>query len=215
MDLEGQHGQRGYAMAALLVALAVMAVLMSAALPAWRHQAKRQTEIEYIWRAEQYARAVGLYRRKMANTFPPTVDVLVQQRFLRKKYKDPLSNDDFQLLYAGNQQQQQPGARVQGGAGIVGVTSKSKGTSIRVYKGRTNYAEWQVTFADVSAGRGAGPAQGSETPGMGPGRGQGTPGGRGGRGGRGAGPQDPFGPATPGNPGRPDRGFPGRGRGGQ
>src|SRR5689334_4137373 len=35
----GAAGDDGYAMAALLVALAVMAVLMSVALPVWRHDA--------------------------------------------------------------------------------------------------------------------------------------------------------------------------------
>jgi hypothetical protein len=62
--------------------------------------AKREKEEELIWRGQQYARAVGLFQRKYANAFPPTLDVLVEQRFLRKKYKDPITNDDFQLIPA-------------------------------------------------------------------------------------------------------------------
>ena len=88
-------------MAALLVGLSIMAVLMSAALPVWSHQMKREREEELIWRGQQYARAVGLFQRKYANTFPPTLDVLVEQRFLRKKYKDPITNSDFQIIPAG------------------------------------------------------------------------------------------------------------------
>jgi type II secretory pathway pseudopilin PulG len=94
-------GQRGYAMAALLIGLSVMAVLMGAALPVWSQQMKREREEELIWRGTQYARAVGLFQRKYANAFPPTIDVLVEQRFLRKKYKDPITNDDFQPIPAG------------------------------------------------------------------------------------------------------------------
>ena len=45
-------------MAALLVSLAVMSVLMSAALPAWRHQAQREKEAELVFRGEQYVRAI-------------------------------------------------------------------------------------------------------------------------------------------------------------
>jgi type II secretory pathway pseudopilin PulG len=107
MNLAGQ-GKRalrradGYAMAALLVGLSVMSVLMSMALPVWSHFAKREKEEELIWRGKQYARAVGLFQRKYANTFPPTLDVLVEQKFLRKKYKDPITNDDFQLIPAGS-----------------------------------------------------------------------------------------------------------------
>ncbi len=88
-------------MAALLVGLSIMAVLMSAALPVWSHHMKREREEELIWRGQQYARAIGLFQRKYANTFPPTIDILVEQRFLRKKYKDPITNSDFQPIPAG------------------------------------------------------------------------------------------------------------------
>jgi len=96
--------ERGYAMAALLVGLSVMAVLMSMALPVWSQFARREREEELIWRGQQYARAVGLFQRKFANTFPPTIDILVEQRFLRKKYKDPITNDDFLPIPAGGVQ---------------------------------------------------------------------------------------------------------------
>jgi type II secretory pathway pseudopilin PulG len=85
-------------MAALLVGLSVMAVMMSMALPVWSQFAKREKEAELIWRGQQYARAIALFQRKYANTFPPNVDILVEQRFLRKKYKDPITNDDFQPI---------------------------------------------------------------------------------------------------------------------
>jgi type II secretory pathway pseudopilin PulG len=103
MHLQGQQGQHGYAMAALLVALAVMSVLMSAVLPAWRHQAQREKEAELIFRGEQYVRAISLWeRRNGPGARPPNVDVLVQQRYLRKKYQDPMAEDgEFQLLFAG------------------------------------------------------------------------------------------------------------------
>ena len=87
-------------MAALLVGMSVMAVLMGALLPVWTHMATREKEEELIFRGNQYARAIGLFQRKFANTPPPTIDVLVEQRFLRKKYKDPITNDDFQPIYA-------------------------------------------------------------------------------------------------------------------
>ncbi len=99
MDLAGQ-GNRGYAMAALLVGMSVMAVLMGALLPVWTHMATREKEAELIFRGNQYARAIGLFQRKFANTPPPTIDVLVEQRFLRKKYKDPITKEDFQPIYA-------------------------------------------------------------------------------------------------------------------
>ena len=106
--------ERGIMMAALLVALTVMAILMTAALPAWRTAAQREKEAELIFRGEQYARAITLFQRKYANASPPTIDVLLNEKFLRKKYKDPITNDDFQPITAGTNLpgpgQQQPQA---------------------------------------------------------------------------------------------------------
>jgi type II secretory pathway pseudopilin PulG len=94
------RGNAGYAMAALLVAIAVMGVLMTAAMPSWKAMVQREREEELVFRGEQYARAVGLFQRKFAGGFPPSVDVLVEQKFLRKKYKDPMAADgEFQIIY--------------------------------------------------------------------------------------------------------------------
>jgi type II secretory pathway pseudopilin PulG len=212
-------------MAALLVGMSIMAVLMGAALPVWSHQAKREREEEYLFRAHEYARAVMKFRQRIANTNPPSVDVLVQQRFLRRKYKDPITGEDFQLVYQTAGAGIQPGgpgnptpggvvlpggagakpggagAKPGGfgtpptanpggfgtppttnpggfgstpstgtggtpttgtgapvpGAGIIGVVSKSKDTSIRIYNGRTRYDQWAVTYQDVKPGKGLPP----------------------------------------------------------
>ena len=201
MDLAGQ-GNRGYAMAALLVGMSIMAVLMGALLPVWTTMATREKEAELMFRGNQYARAIGLFQRKFANTPPPTIDILVEQRFLRKKYKDPITNDDFQPLYAnqammpggpGGQTGQQGAQRGGTGAapggqllqpgfgatgataagGIIGVTSKSKETSLRVYNGRTRYNEWAFVHVQTSQRPGQ-PGPGGATPGM-PGMPQGGP----------------------------------------
>jgi type II secretory pathway pseudopilin PulG len=99
MCLEGgQDNERGYAMAALLVSLAVMMVLMSVAMPVWKTQTQREKEAELIFRGEQIARSINLYMRKMGGaSYPPSLDVLVQGRFLRKKYKDPMTENDLTL----------------------------------------------------------------------------------------------------------------------
>ena len=111
-------GTGGYAMAALLVGMTIMAVFLTVALPAWSTAAKREKEAELIFRGQQYARAVALFQRKYANTFPPNIDILMNEHFLRKKYKDPMTKDgEFQLLYANQQAAAQPGAPNAPGAG--------------------------------------------------------------------------------------------------
>jgi type II secretory pathway pseudopilin PulG len=118
-----RQSDSGYAMAALLVGMTIMAVLMGAALPVWSQHMKREREEELIWRGNQYARAVGLFQRKYANTFPPTIDILVEQRFLRKKYKDPMTDDDFQPIPAGGGV---PGQAASAGQGLQPRTGGSE-----------------------------------------------------------------------------------------
>jgi type II secretory pathway pseudopilin PulG len=91
--LRGQ--QNGYAMVVLLVSLSIMAIMMTAVMPVWRHTAQREKEAELVFRGEQYARAITLLQRKSVGAYPPSIDFLVDQRFLRKKFKDPITNDDF------------------------------------------------------------------------------------------------------------------------
>lgn len=206
----GQGGQRGYAMAALLVGIGVMMLLMSAAMPVWRTQAQREKEAELIFRGEQIARGINLYTRKMGGAnYPPSIDVLVQGRFLRKKYKDPMTESgEWDLITAaggvpggeGGRPQQPAGRGRTGGpstglsappsgrasaspsqpqspfaggqvaGGMMGVRSKSKESSFRLYKGAgTHYNEWQFLFTSVSNRPGL-PGGGQRAPGM-PGRG--------------------------------------------
>ncbi len=104
MYLDQQQGvpctrDRGFAMAALLVSLSVMGLMMAMALPVWSTAAKREREIELIFRGEQYARAIELYQRKVAGAFPADLDMLVEQRYLRRIYEDPMTeNGEFQLI---------------------------------------------------------------------------------------------------------------------
>jgi type II secretory pathway pseudopilin PulG len=233
LQRQGGGGERGYAMAALLVMLTIMAIMMTVAMPVWRQQAQRENEEELVWRGQQYVRAIRLYQAKN-QAFPPSIDVLVDGRFIRKKYKDPITGDDFVPLGAGGAagqpgmpgmagmpgmpgmpgqagvpgqpgQPRQPGqagqpppgqsgqAQIgqsgqrqigqsgqpppgqsaqpgqQGGAfpgappvgGVIGVTSKSKAESIRIYQGRTHYNEWAFLFVNnAPGGRGVSPQPG-------------------------------------------------------
>lgn len=124
--------EQGYLMVALLVAITVMAIMMTAAMPAWHTLAQREKEAELVFRGEQIARALGLYQQKFANAPAPSLDALVEQRFLRKKYKDPITNDDFQVLTAGMNlpgRGQAPGGGQQAQSGAQQVTGRTGGAA--------------------------------------------------------------------------------------
>jgi len=179
-------------MATLLVALAIMSVLLTMALPAWRHAARREAEAELVFRGEQYARAVALFQRKFAAAYPPSIELLLEQRFLRKAYRDPMVEDgEFRILYqtsapaagSGSGVGAVPGAAAggvqepprappsvdEGGTvvgprgGIMGVASRSEEQSIRLYNGRDRYSDWQFVYAPTTAQPGA---PGAGTPGQ-------------------------------------------------
>jgi len=185
--------QRGYAMVTLLVALSIMAVMATAAAPVWKQVSRREKEAELIFRGEQYARAISLFQRKNGpGSLPASFDQLVDQHFLRKKYKDPITSDDFAALRLGTSTPpgsaqpgpgrgglppaaaSQPGTTLQettalgtastASGPISGVVSKSKEKSIRVYKGRNHYNEWQFVFTPPTPAPGTA-APGTPTPG--------------------------------------------------
>jgi type II secretory pathway pseudopilin PulG len=194
----------GFIMVVLLIAMAVAAVWMSVALPSWRQRVQRERELELVYRGEQYARALAMYYCK-TNTYPPNIDLLVTQRYLRKKYVDPITGAEFAPLgglmataprgaatpapMAGTSQPGVPnvtGASAQ--PGITGVRSTSTATSIRVYNQQQTYSQWafdatgmmqRVCFPAARGGPG-----GPGGPGAGPGV---RPGGVGGPGGPGPG----------------------------
>jgi type II secretory pathway pseudopilin PulG len=223
-------------MAVLLIAMSVMAILMTVAMPVWKHDATREKETELVFRGEQYGRALALYQRKHGpGTTPQNVQQLLDDHVLRKKYKDPITNDDFDILLQGQQapgstttgtnpgvtgrsgtasslvsSQQQTGRGGPGGTsangpvgGIYAFVSKSKDSSIRIYKGRQHYNEWIFAAAQLPQAPGQGAGPGGTVPGVG-GPGRGGPGGIPGVG------------TGRGRPGGPGRGLPdGAGAGGR
>jgi hypothetical protein len=103
-----------FLMVGLMIALLAMA-------PAIAQQIKRDREQEMIHRGVEYARAVKKYYKKFGR-YPPTLEALEDtnhMRFLRKRYKDPLTPDGkWQLVRYG--QVQMNATNRQGGTGFSG-----------------------------------------------------------------------------------------------
>jgi type II secretory pathway pseudopilin PulG len=176
-----RSSERGFAMAGLLVGIALLSLGLSIAMPTWRTLVQREKEEELLWRGQQYDRAIQLYRKKNAAPGAPSVERLIEGKFLRKRYKDPITGGDFELIGvspAGNApgvQQPQRGF----GQLVGGVKSKSKAKSFRILNGRTVYSDWQFTYVPWKPGGqptvpgGASPMQPGQSP-QSPGRGPGA-----------------------------------------
>jgi type II secretory pathway pseudopilin PulG len=110
----------GYILITLIMFVAVLAIAMTVTAPALLFQLKRDREEELIHRGTQYTRAIQHYYKKF-NSYPNTLENLEssnQLRFLRRRYKDPLTGKDFKILHMQD---------VQGmsGPGLNGATSAS------------------------------------------------------------------------------------------
>ncbi len=95
----------GYALLFVLFLTAVLAVTLARALPQIAMQSQRVREERLIYRGEQYKRAIQLYFRKYKK-YPSSIDELEEtngERFLRRRYKDPITGkDEWRLVHMGS-----------------------------------------------------------------------------------------------------------------
>ena len=106
----------GYVLFGIAIGLVILGIAMTAAVPLWQKVVQREREKELIFRGYQYMQAIELYQKKFPGAYPPNVDVLVEQKFLRKVYKDPFSEDgegDFRYIRQLSPELQQAAQRQQ------------------------------------------------------------------------------------------------------
>ena len=93
IDSRARRRDNGYALLILLMLATVMLIALTAALPSVLTQGQREKEEELIFRGNEYARAIAMYRRQFRR-FPTDVKELLQtngMRFLRREYTDPMT----------------------------------------------------------------------------------------------------------------------------
>jgi type II secretory pathway pseudopilin PulG len=115
--------ESGYILLGITIILVILGISLVAAVPLWQKAVQREREQELIFRGYQYMQAIERYQRKYPGAYPPSVDVLVEQKFLRKAYKDPMAgkNGEWNVLrqmspelQLGQQQQMQQAAEAAG-----------------------------------------------------------------------------------------------------
>jgi len=106
-----RRSEHGYIMLTLLLAMALIVIFAAVIVPSITFEIKRDREEEMIHRGAQYSRAIRAYYKKFGR-YPTKIEDLENsnnQRFLRKRYKDPLNCKngkcaDFKLLHFGEVQ---------------------------------------------------------------------------------------------------------------
>src|ERR1017187_5209021 len=96
---------RGAMLLAVLFMMAMMVIVAMAIAPSFVQQMKRDREEEMIHRGTEYARAIKKFYKKFGR-YPANLEQLDntnQIRFLRRRFKDPLSKDgQWKLLHYGD-----------------------------------------------------------------------------------------------------------------
>ncbi|MBV9181138.1 MAG: hypothetical protein JO356_07495 [Acidobacteria bacterium] len=96
-----QRHARGYILLVLLLLVALLSIGFLSMVRRIDFQIKRDREEEMIHRGVQYSRAVRRYFKKFGR-YPTRIEDLEntnEVRFLRKRYKDPITGKDFKLLH--------------------------------------------------------------------------------------------------------------------
>src|SRR6266700_269980 len=104
---EKEHGQAGYILLSVMLLVTVMLLALSIELPRISQQIKREKEEELRHRGMEYAMAVKRFVHKTGR--PPTsleqLEDTNHVRFLRKRFKDPMTVDgEWRLVHPGEAQ---------------------------------------------------------------------------------------------------------------
>lgn len=100
--------ESGYVLLAVMLAVTLILIALSVEAPRIAQQIKREKEEELVHRGKDYATAVKRYVHKNGGRFPLSIEQLEDTnhvRFLRKKYKDPMTGEsDWRLVHFGEAQ---------------------------------------------------------------------------------------------------------------
>ncbi|MCP9496812.1 MAG: type II secretion system GspH family protein [Pyrinomonadaceae bacterium MAG19_C2-C3] len=105
----GRNEENGYALLALMVAMAILAIMLTAAAPVLKFEAQRERELEAIRRGEQVAQAIREYvlaRGTLPTSMRDLEEGITRSGRTKKRYvlrrssmRDPLSEDgEWQLV---------------------------------------------------------------------------------------------------------------------
>src|SRR4029077_11224823 len=100
-----RQAEDGYILLTLMLVVALMAIFTLAVTIPIKFEIQRDQEQEMIHRGVQYTRAIRAYYKKFGR-YPTRLEDLDNTnnlRFLRKRYKDPITGQDFRLLPFGEQ----------------------------------------------------------------------------------------------------------------
>src|SRR5450755_4017525 len=165
------RSERGYILITLILFVALIAIAAVVMAPVIVFQVKRDREEELIHRGVQYSRAMNHFVKKFGR-YPTRIEELEntnQIRFLRRRYKDPITGKDFKILHMGDVQMALGGGIAGGIAGAVlpnGLNPGAPGAAVGP-GGQAAGPNGAMNTTAFGGGLAAGATPGGQTPGAG------------------------------------------------
>src|SRR6476620_6072965 len=117
-NVPSRRSERGYIPLMLMLFVTLMVIAAGVVAPTIAFRVRRDREEEMIHRGTQYSRAIQRFVKKTGR-YPSRLEDLENTnniRFLRRRYKDPITGKDFKLLHVGEVQ-------LTGSPGIAGAST--------------------------------------------------------------------------------------------
>ena len=99
----------GITLLSLLLFITVQSMMMARAAETWDSQVRHELELELIFRGEDYQRGIERYfetnKRLPAKLEELCPEEVGNVRYVRRCWSDPITNEDFRLIFPGSQGQ--------------------------------------------------------------------------------------------------------------
>ena len=95
------RGSEGYVLLGVLIGITLLGIGLTAAVTLWTRVVQRDREAELLFRGEAIVRALERFRQARPGTLPETLDELVEAKYLRRAWLDPMTGAEFRILRAG------------------------------------------------------------------------------------------------------------------
>ena len=96
------RNSRGYVLFGVLVGITLLGVGLSAGVTLWSQVVQREREAELLFRGEAIVRALERFQQDRPGTLPETLEELVEGKYLRRAWVDPMTGRSFRILRAQN-----------------------------------------------------------------------------------------------------------------
>jgi type II secretory pathway pseudopilin PulG len=142
----------GYILLMLMLFITLLAIAAGALAPSIAFRVKRDREEEMVHRGVQYSRALRRFVKKTGR-YPTRLEELENTnniRFLRRRYKDPITGKDFKLLHVGEVQlSSSPGVAIGVAASAMGGAAAAGGAGAAALLGAASGMMAQAAQAPV------------------------------------------------------------------